>query len=271
MKTLQLTLFAAAILFATSCKKDRNESDGNYRIKKILYSSGDSVTIGYNNQNQINRKDYANGNFEWAVYNSTGQITSYELGGSPIPSQNYSMVYVYHPAGILQEEITTLGNGVKYKFVYTITNNLQTEPKFYTWTGGAWKEIVSNSTVYTYNDNKQRIKIQQANGYQLWRYDEKGNLNDVRFYQMKFDNSGFYLSASTTYTFDDKKAIDANFTKSSYIKNNYLDAVSRSYAENGTVNTQHASTYSYEYNDAGFVTKRFRNGVLESTYTLEKI
>src|SRR5687767_9209039 len=101
MKTLQITLFAAAILFAASCKKDRNESGGSYRIKKILHSSGDSVTFGYNNQNQIIRKDYANGNFERAVYNSTGQMTSWELGGAPIPAQNYSTVYVFHPAGIL--------------------------------------------------------------------------------------------------------------------------------------------------------------------------
>jgi hypothetical protein len=271
MKTLQITLFAVAILFATSCKKDRNESGGNYRIKQILYNSGETATYQYNKQNQITRIDYPGGYFEKAVYNSSGWLTAYEVGGYSSPSQNYKRDYVYNPAGIIQEEITTYGTGDKYKIIYAITNGLQTGYKYYSWTGADWKEGSINNVTFSYNGSNQQIKIQSASQYILYAYDERGNVNNIKNYLMKSDNSGFYLYSTSVRTYDNKKQIDASIIKYTRAKNNYLDIVATTYVENGMIDQQSTSTYSYEYNDAGYVTKRFLNGVLQATYTLEKI
>jgi hypothetical protein len=270
MKKLQITLFA--ILFATACSKDKDGSNENYRVKQTVYNNSSTTdTYENNNQNQITRINHSGGTFERAVYNLTGKLASYEVGGNPTLHHNYIQSYIYNPAGIVQEQITTYGDGEKYKFVYTIANGLQTGYKTYSWKGGAWSENTSSAVTYSYNGANQLIKIQNENYYNLYAYDERGNRNSNKNYQMKSDNSGFYLSKVVLYTFDNKKSIDVSIIKSTFSKNNYLEFVDTNYGENGMINSQSTTTFSYEYNAAGYVTKFFHGGVLYATYTLEKI
>jgi hypothetical protein len=271
MKTLQITLFAIAILFATSCKKDKNGSGGNYRIKQILFNGGQTATYQYNSQNQIIRIDFSPGYYHKAVYNSSGKINFFEVGGNSSPSDDFLKDYIYNPQGIVQEEIFTDGTGAKSKVIYKITNGLQTGYQYYTFTGGAWKADLSNSGTYSYNDSNQKIRIQSATHYTLYEYDERGNMINRKYYEMKSDNSGFYLYAKSILTCDNKRYIDADIIKNTLVKNNYLDIITTTYLENGMIDEQTTIAYTYEYNDAGYVTKKFYNGVLQATYTLEKI
>jgi YD repeat-containing protein len=274
MKKLQITIFVIAILFTTACSKNKDGSNESYRIKQLVYNSSNlTITYEYNNQNQITRKNNSSGNFQRAVYNSTGQLTGYETGGSAIASLNYKTDYIYNPTGIIQETITTYGDGVKNKYVYTIANGLQTGHKYYDWTGSAWLENIAYATTYSYNGANQRIKEQRKSAYYLYEYDERGNLNSIKQYYMKSDNSGFYLYNAEHFTYDNKKRMDETIQANALTKNknNKLDEVRTSYAENGMTNSQQTFTYSYEYNAAGYVTKTFVNGVLAVTYTLEKI
>jgi hypothetical protein len=93
----------------------------------------------------------------------------------------------------------------------------------------------------------------------------------MKHYKMKSDKSGFYLYSSSILTFDNKKPIESSIMKSTLWKNNYLDMAGTGYLENGVIDYHNASTYSYEYNDAGYVTKTFRDGILQTTYILERI
>ena len=266
------------LIIMISCSKDDapapipNPADAIYRIKQTTYPlSGNSSTYEYNAQNKMTKRNNYDGSFIKWNYNSQGQLVSQENGGNVDVSYNSMQNYVYNATGAKIEDIYTRGDGTKYKFVYTNnSNNLPITLKYFylNITTNTWIESASNNVVYTYNNNNQIIRLQRESDYYLNAYDSRGNQNENRQYNKKPDGS-FYLRYQSNSTYDDKKTPQTN--PIAYGVNNAIDAVSKTFLEDGSLSNQSSTTFTYEYNEAGYVTKQFYNGVLNVTYTLEKI
>ena len=287
-KTIKIIFGFLVLGLTTACSKDDptapipNSTEAVYRIKqKTIASNGNVINYEYTPQNQISKITYPNGKIEKYNYNSQGVLLSFQVSGNPPGGpNNYTANYLYNTTGIKTEELFNNLDDAgqpssKQKIEYqTNTQGLPTKTTYYNWnsTNSLW--VLSNYFVSTYNDKKQLLKNDYYNstGFSTlnysFTYDSKGNKNESKEYQRKPDNS-FYLSYQFNVTFDDKKAIQ-NFNGQSDA-NNTIDMVSKTFAVDGSVSNQNSATQSYEYNEAGYVTKIFYNGVLSATYNLEKV
>lgn len=276
-----------------SCSKDDaateptpNPADAVYRIKqKIFASNGNTVNYEYTPDNKISKLTYPAGRFEKYNYNSQGLLLSFQAGGNaPGGPSNYTTNFLYNSSGIRTEIISSYLDDAgqpagKQKTTYQVNaQGLPAETRNYNWnvTTSLWIEG-SFYTKQTYNANKQLTKIETFNSasfstrYSEYGYDSKGNTNEYKEYKRKPDNS-FYLSYQYNATFDDKKVIqNFSFYNDFFQVNNTIDAIAKEFATDGSVSNQSSATYSYEYNEAGYVTKVFYNGVLSTTYILEKV
>ena len=260
-------------MFIISCSKDDNNPTLNvYRIKQIINSSdGSKESFEYNAQNKVTQIAYKEGIFITYTYNSQGLMLTSENSGYVNISQNSITNYVYDTSGIKIEEIRIQGNGNKYKYVYTNSNGLPIESRYYNWNKATnnWVESTSVKLIYVYNSNNQVIKTLKESSYDLNAYDSRGNLNEKKSYYKKSDGT-YYFAFQDNNTFDDKKAINYG-SFSGGDKNNIVDHLSKTYLENGSLSNQYSVSYSYEYNEAGYVTKKYNNGTLVATFILEKI
>ena len=276
MKTLKKTLTILLLTCIISCSKDDNtpppENPGQnvYRIKQAIFANT-TYDYEYNAQNKVSKITYTGGSFEKFTYNSQGFILTFESAGNVNISQNSITNYVYDASSIKIEEITIRGNGSKYKFVYTNSNGLPVESRYYNWntTTNLWVESIPGKVTYIYNSNNKVIRTQTDSYYVLYAYDSRGNSNEYKQYNKKTDGT-YFLSYQVNYTFDDKKAIDYGPLTNAN-KNNNLDFLSKTYLENGSLSNQSSESYSYEYKEAGYVTKQYYNGTLYTTFILEKI
>lgn len=277
MKILKNILSILLLLFIVSCSKDdntpapENTALNVYRIKQAIFAST-TTDYEYNAQNKVSKIAYTGGGFEKFTYNSQGSILTYENSGYVNISQNSITNYVYDASGIKIEEITIRGNGNKYKFVYTNNNGLPIESRYYNWntTTNLWVESTGNRVTYIYNSNNKVTRTQADSYYALYAYDSRGNTTESKQYTKKTDGT-YFLSSQINYTFDDKKAIDYGPFTSTNNKNNIVDYLSKTYLENESLSNQSSESYSYEYNQAGYVTKQHYNGTLNATFILEKI
>lgn len=274
-KKIQNILTILLFTLIVSCSKDDNAfapntSEAVYRIMKTEFASGLSSTFEYDTQNRITNITSSDGSFEKYNYNSQGQIISYEQGGQSNPFYNSITNYFYNQSAIKIEEIKTQSTGEKTKYVYTNNSiGLPTSSNYYLWktSSSTWIEDLSQNSTYTYNSSNQLIKLEQESQYFLSSYDTRGNLNESKQYNKKADGS-YYLNTHLNSTYDDKKGIgNSPFPN----KNNMINDGYKTYTQNGTLLSQYAALYSYQYNEAGYVTKQFLNGVLYATYTLEKV
>jgi len=278
MKITKQLLGFLLLTIMISCSKDDvpapipNPADATYRIKQETYAaSGNSNTYEYNAQNKMTKSNNNNGSFIKWNYNSQGQIVSQENAGNVDASYNNIRNYVYNASGAKIEEINTRGDGSKTKYVYkNNSNNLPITFKYYDWntTTNTWIESTSSNAVYTYNNNNQIIRFQRESDYYLTSYDARGNQNENKQYNKKADGS-FYLSYQSNRTFDDKKIPQTSPIP--YGVNNFIDIIGKNFLEDGSLGSQSSVTFSYEYNEAGYVTKQFYNGVLSVIYILEKV
>lgn len=277
MRILKNTLIILLLTFIISCSKDENTPASEnpalnvYRIKQVIFPSTTTMDYEYNAQNKVSKIAYTTGIFEKYTYNSQGSILTYEASGYVSISQNSITNYVYDSSGVKIEEITVRGNGNKYKFVYTNNNGLPIEFKNYTWntTTNLWVESTGSRLTYIYNSNNQVTRTQADSYYVLNAYDSRGNSNEYKLYNKKSDGT-YFLSNQVNYTYDDKKAINYGpFTNGN--KNNITDYLSKTYLENGSLSDQSSGSYSYEYNEASYVTKQYYNGALNATFSLDKI
>lgn len=293
MKTLKKIIFLLSITTILSCSNDDNNTtptpntdNATYRIKqKTIVSNGSMVNYEYTPDNKISKLTYPGGRFEKYNYNSQGLLLSFQVGGhAPGGPNNYTSNFLYNATGARTETISTYLDDAgqmasKQKTTYLVNaQGLPTETRYYSWNiaTSLWVEY-NYYTKQEYNNNKQLSKIETFNNvsfstdYATYTYDLKGNNIESKAYKRKPDNS-FYLSYQYNATFDDKKVIQL-FGTSNDINNvnNSIDAVAKTYAIDGSVSNQSAATYSYEYNEAGYVTKEFYNGSLQATYILEKV
>ena len=268
-----LTILLLSLLF--SCSKDdntpepENPAKSEFRIKQVIYPNG-TLEYEYNAQNKIAKITNPNGSFRKYEYNTKGQILSFQRLGNIDPTDNNRVDYVYNSDGIKMEEITT-ESGSKYKYVYTNSNGLPVESRYYNWntTTNLWVESTGSKITYIYNSNNKVLRTQGENYYALNAYDSRGNTTEYKQYSKKSDAT-YFLSYQVNQNFDDKKAIAYNpFTNVTI--NNILDFISKTYLENGFLSNQSSGTYLYEYNEAGYVTKQSYNGALFATFTLEKV
>ncbi len=277
MKTLKKILSILLLTFLVSCSKDDNTAAPEnpalnvYRIKQAIFATT-TMDYEYSAQNKVSKIANTGGGFEKFTYNSQGSILTYENSGYVNINQNSITNYVYDASGVKIEEITIRGNGNKYKFVYTNSNGLPIESRYYNWntTTNLWVESTGNRVTYIYNSNNKVIRTQADNYYSLYTYDSRGNTTEYKQYTKKTDGT-YFLSSQVNYTFDDKKAIDYGPFTSTNNKNNIVDFLSKTYLENGSLSNQSSGTYLYEYNEPGYVTKQYYNGTLIATIILEKI
>jgi YD repeat-containing protein len=286
LNILLLTLLVSCSKDDATTEPTTNPADAVYRIKqKIFAGNGITVNYEYTPQNKINKITYPDGRFEKYNYNSQGLLLSFQVGGNaPGGPSNYSTNFLYDATGARTETIATYLNDAgqiagKQKITYLVNaDGFPIETRNYSWnmTTSLW--VQGNTyTKQTYNPNRQLTKTETFNsasfstGYTNYTHDTKGNANEYKEYKRKPDNS-FYLSYQYNATFDDKKIIqNFSFYNDFFQVNNTIDAIAKEFATDGSVSNQSSATYSYEYNEAGYVTKVFYNGVLSTTYMLEKV
>jgi hypothetical protein len=276
------------ILLAMACNKTENPSpaNGEYRIKQRTTNSGSTVTYEYTANNLLSKKTY---NGEWSeksLYNSQDKLISFQVSGhAPGGPSNYSSSFVYSSAGAISEIISTYLDDAsqeagKQKITYkTNTDGLPIEIRFFNWNKNTatWTDG-SLIVKLSYNEAKQPVKIETFNnlnfstGATTYSYDPKGNQNEIKEYRRKPDNA-FYLYYQYNATYDDKKAIAITSVYPEYYhnKNNPVDITSKTFGTDGTISSQNAVTYTYLYNEKGYVTQRSNNGTVIDTYILEKV
>lgn len=281
MKIFKKIILLLSILPIISCSKDDdnstptpNPADSVYRVTEVRNASGVvSASYIYNTQGKMSKAVFSNGVFSNYSYNAQGLLITNEYAGAVNPDDNYTTNYVYDAAGAKIEEIATRSNGSKYKTIYTNNSSgLPTESNYFVWNTAtsSWNESANNRYLYFYNGRNQLVRFQRTTGYFLSPYDDRGNNIEYKQYNKKADGS-YYVRYQNNITFDDKKATILNPFKPEN-PNNYLTFSSKTFAEDGTISNQTSSPpYSYEYNEADYVTKQFINGVLNGTYILEKV
>jgi hypothetical protein len=285
MKTkLCILLLAVAIC---GCKKKSTSDDINpdiapvekkYRIKEVnyFYSTGnEKVNYEYNDKSQISKITYGDGSKNLFTYNATGKLIKAESIENVILSHNYSIVYSYDNAGIKLEQIqTATSSGSKNKTTYTISNGVTTGFKYYTWnnTNNTWLIDSNNIATYVLDSQNRIIRQNYKNRYSLSAYDERGNIITRKSFEKKSTNpNSYYMYFMSNRMFDDKKFIFDSPDAPTYKVNNLLEQTYTYYLENGNIDNQQTSTLSYEYNEAGYVTKQFYNGSLNAIFTLEEV
>lgn len=278
MKNIKIILALFVLSIGNnSCSKDDNPatkpivSEEVYRIKKQLLSIGQTIVYEYNSAGGLTDKIFKTGVFQKYTYNSQEQILTSELGGLPNVADNNITINEYDTAGKKITEITTSGDGSKFKYVFDEnTANLSTNGIFFNWVeaSNSWVEDVTNNQRYFYNSANQVIRFERINFYILYFYDSKGNQNENKAYYKKA-TAGYYLKSHTNITFDNKKAI--KISPSSKVVNNPLETIIKNYAENSTIISQQTYTNLYEYNAFELPEKRFLNGILQETNTFEKV
>ena len=277
------TIFALAfIAILSSCSKDGdtttptpspNPADAVYRVKEYRDASNVAViSYLYNAQNKMTKVVYAGGSFVNYTYNTAGLLITEEYGGNINSANNGVTSYVYDTTGAKIESVSTRNNGLsKGKFVYTNNSSgLPTGYKYFNWNAATstWVASPSNDGLYFYNTNNQEIRFQRATDYTIYTYDDRGNQNSARRYTIDAIN-GNYLSYQANSTYDDKKynVIDPNYKQI----NNALTANAKSLNQAGVASQEVSGNNTYEYNEAGYPTKQFTNGVLSVIYVLEKV
>lgn len=277
MKTINHIVALLLLAIIISCSKDEatpNPTDGVYRVKEILAANGTvSATYIYNTQGKMTKAIFANGVFNNYTYNAQDLLIAYEYAGAVNPDDNYTANYIYDATGAKTEEIATRSNGSKFKTIYTNNSSgLPTESNYFVWNTvtSSWNESADNRYLYFYNGRNQLVRFQRTTDYFLSAYDDRGNQIEYKQYRKKADGT-YYLTFQNNTSYDNKKAIVTSPFKQEN-PNNYLTGSSKSFAEDGTItNETSGAAYSYEYNEAGYATKLFINGVLNATYILEKV
>ncbi len=277
MKTKLSIILLVLLSFACKKKKTSEETpidtsplEKKYRIKQITYSNNDKSTYEYNDKNQITKILQADASKTIFTYNTQGKLTKSESSDNINPLYNYNVIYNYDNAGLRIEQISTRSDGTKNKTAYTINNGATIGHKYYNWNAvnNTWTLDSNSSATYILDNNNRIIRYNFKNNYSLSVYDDIGNILTRKSFQKK-TNGAYYQYYVTNRTYDDKKFIDDYPEASSYKVNNILDANYTYYFENGTIDTQQSNSYTYEYNESGYVTKQFSNGNLQATYTLE--
>ncbi len=276
MKNLKTILVLAFIAILSSCSKDdatSNPADGVYRLKEYRNASNVAViSYQYNAQNKITKMVYASGSFANYSYNTAGLIITEEFGGNINPADNGVTNIVYDTTGAKIEVTSTRNNDLtKVKVVYTNNSSgLPTGYKYFNWNTATstWVASPSNDALYFYNTTYQEIRFQRATDYTIYTYDDRGNQNSARRYRIDAIN-GNYVSYQANSTYDDKKY---NLISPDYKQiNNALTYNAKSLNQAGVASQEVSGNNTYEYNEAGYPTKQFTNGVLSVIYVLEKV
>ena len=277
MKTLK-TIFAIAIItILSACSKDApatpNDSNAVFRIKEYRDASGKVlISYQYNAQGKISKMIYSDGSFSNYTYNAQNLLTTDENGANVNPSSNSTTNYTYDAAGARINYVTTRNDGSQQKVEYTNNSSgLPTEYKYYTraTASATWVLNPPNGALYFYNANNQVIRFQRSRDYYLTAYDDRGNEIESKNYQLRTSEATYYLARQSNYTFDNKKA--PNISNYYTAINNGLTSNSKNFNEDGSIQNESSGTVTYEYNEAGYATKVFRNNILQLSYVLEKV
>jgi YD repeat-containing protein len=278
LKTIISMLAVTLIIILSSCSKSENDSipipaEAIYRIKEISGQNGVVVSrYTYNTAGKLEKIAFNNGQFLSYEYNTKGLLILAESAGNPNPTENNSLNYTYDVNGVKTEQINKQNNINYSKIVYTINSSgLPTESKLYYWyvSSSSWIEDINQKRLYFYNAKNQLIRNQKPVDYALFLYDERGNLIESKsFFQQA--NGIYILSFQDNLTFDDKKSHNLYPELDKQI-NNQLIKTSKLFDQDGNVTSQSQTNSTYDYNEAGYVTKMFTNGALTAIYTLEKM
>ena len=271
MKTLKLTIAIFLIsIFTFSCSKDENATnpaDGIFRIQQIEFSNDDVHKYTYNAQNII-ETIITNTTYTKFTYNDAGKLKTIETRGSSIIGgiENYT----YDASGFKTEQLYTCSTG--YKSKTTFTNNsigLPISVTSYIWNSATnlWVIQTINILTNTYNSRNQKIKEAYTDSYSEYIYDAAGNLVEKKDY-FKSSNNPYYLSRLYNFSYDNKKVI----IDTPYVTNlhNLTDFKEQQFLPNGNTGGSSVYVLSYEYNEAGYVTKAFYDGRQYAKYILEQ-
>lgn len=230
-----------SIVFLTSiclisCKKDIKEQEKTVKILLSKTTTSSTITT-YD-------------------YDENGNIIEAYLDYFSSPINNISYVYTYVSNNQLKEYLITpddtIRNVLKFKYNYNGDGKVSKISSFIVKDG---EEDIYEMQEATYSSEKISINITKyvdATTYLSVEYylDSKGNL----YQQKTFRPNGDEWIITEYPTYDDKSTSSTSTVKTSFYsnKNNYL-SVKITDLETGNISE---GTYTYEYNEDGYPTKR---------------
>jgi hypothetical protein len=289
---MKKTIFLFAIIFSfLSCSKDDEPTpDGtssNYRVKTrtLVYGSNTYVyQYEYNAYGKISKITYQDGSYTTYSYNSSNLLIKYQNFGNSSYDLYYT-TYTYTSNGNLDEEMNytrQTGSSIiqKNKTTYSYLDNKVSQKVEYQWNQITNDWVSPDTTKYEYNADGKMSKINEIGNrrYYLMTYDANNNITKTEQYDLKSGSTQYYLSSSTTRTFDTKKANNTSFSEfpndfnpNYYVSggNNEVDVVDKNFNESGNITSSYVYTNTYQYNEAGYPTK-ISGEQLNEEYILEK-
>ncbi|MCK7588954.1 hypothetical protein M0G43_00050 [Subsaxibacter sp. CAU 1640] len=246
MKTLKYILIVASwLVLLTSCSKD--DDGGNQPLQTLLskrITSTETISYTYDNNNR-------------ATGYSTENIS---------PENNFIVTYNYHSSGQLAEVIYNPANSIEdTKVVYSYNNNNQISRIETSYVSGSLSSPVSKYEADYSTPGKVSVFRYTMAGtgtpYLNTEYylDANGNVES----QLSYSASGLLIVTTENSNYDDKKIASASLPDEDFVRpiNNYGTVT-----VTATGSAPSVSTFTYEYNDDGYPTKRTSNTGSMVTY-----
>ncbi|MGD1839426.1 MAG: hypothetical protein ACFB0B_00795 [Thermonemataceae bacterium] len=261
------TLVILSFLFFTACNNDNEEATVD---PDPLADVGDVDTDPLQNRCRMTVIEETEGEnkkiTQTFTYDESGNVVKWELDERGAAAISYS-TYEYDEQNRLVKEMQYEGDNPTPVESSTIVYESEA-------TILVKNEEGETSTTYTLNEAGRITKVDFGSGeYERYEYDENGNITK------RFGNTDFppYEAVEKEYVrYDDKKnkytTLPDNFRLIFAISvNNVLEE--KSYFNGGGENKlDGTSTYTYEYNDEGFPTKRTEKYEdTDSDFTIEAV
>ena len=234
---LKITTVLLLTISLFSCSKDDSTPEKKYLLEK--YSSSTTGLIQkftFNSQNQLSSIE----NYQNNTIQNVGYITY--NNDNKIDRLTFSDHYV---------KITYNSDGKVEKYTnYTINPNLT--------------ETLSSSSEFSYSTNKitnlNRDETNTLTSKQEVIYNSEGNITEIKNYSVDVQNpNGLYTGSKFYSNYDDKKNLVSSLPSEIFI-----GFVSKNNARTYTNSNNTTTNYLFEYNEAGYLTKKSEIGTTSS-------
>lgn len=246
MKTIKFILATTLLLiwFASCSSDDNGDGQPLQTLLSKRITSTETISYTYDNNNR-----------------ATGYTTE-NIG----PENNYTATYMYNSSGQLVEVIYNPANSIEdTKVVYSYNNNGQISTIETSYVSGSLSSPVSKYeadystvgkvSVYTFTMAGTGTPYLSTEYY----LDVNGNIES----QLSYGASGLLIVTTENSGYDDKKTASASLPDEDFVRNvNNYGTVTVT----PTGGTPSVSTFTYEYNDDGYPTKRTSNAGSVVTY-----
>lgn len=176
MKILFFIYFSIFLVFAVSCKKDRDPSSEEQKRPECQVMNG-RLTVVYDNSGNVFDQDVMSEEF---TYDGQGRISRYKRAAITAYDQSYTIDYTYNASGIT-EKYTSDENEILYVRLYTLGADNRISRS--TLVQSAFD--IERTVIYDYDGQgyliKKHIRTEGDDPYETsWRYIyENGDLTRI--------------------------------------------------------------------------------------------